>query len=57
MSHVQDPMQKPLKESESNTNQLDRNDPLKVTKLAEEEWDQTDSRFTKYGQNNEWTSG
>jgi hypothetical protein len=36
-----------------NTNQQDINDPHKITKLAEEEWDQTDSRLEKYGQNSE----
>jgi hypothetical protein len=36
-----------------NTNQQDRNDPHKVTKLAKEEWDQTNTQLAKYGQNNE----
>jgi hypothetical protein len=36
-----------------NTNQQDINDPHKITKLAEEEWDQTDSRLEKYSQNSE----
>jgi hypothetical protein len=36
-----------------NTNQQDRNNPHKVTKLAEEEWDQTDTRLAKYAQNSE----
>jgi hypothetical protein len=36
-----------------NTNQHDRNNPQKVTKLAEEECDQMDTRLAKYGQNNE----
>jgi hypothetical protein len=40
-----------------NTDQQDRNDPHKVTKLAEEELDQTDFRLAKYGQNSERTSG
>ncbi len=34
-----------------NTNQYDRNDSHKVMKLAEEEWDETDTRLAKYGQN------
>jgi hypothetical protein len=37
------PEQKPLKESNE--------------KLKEEEWDETDTRLAKYGQNNEHTSG
>jgi hypothetical protein len=36
-----------------NTNQHDRNDPHKIMKLTEEEWDQTDTWLAKYGQNNE----
>jgi hypothetical protein len=36
-----------------NTNQQERNDPHKVTKLEEEEWDQTNTRLAKYGQNSE----
>jgi hypothetical protein len=36
-----------------NTNQQDRNDPYKVTKQAEKEWDETDTRLAKYGQNSE----
>jgi hypothetical protein len=39
-----------------NTNQQNRNDPHKVMKPAEEEWDQTDTRLVKYGQNSEQTS-
>jgi hypothetical protein len=39
-----------------NTNQWDRNDPHKVTKPAEEEWYQTDTRLVKYDQNSERTS-
>jgi hypothetical protein len=35
-----------------NTNQQDRNDPHNITKLAEE-WDQMDTRLTKYDQNGE----
>jgi hypothetical protein len=38
-----------------NTNQPDRNDLHKVTKLAEEEWGQTNTRLAKYGQNSERT--
>jgi hypothetical protein len=37
----------------NNTDQQDRNDPHKVMKLAEEEWDQTDTRLAKYDQNGE----
>jgi hypothetical protein len=40
-----------------NTNQQDRNDPYKVTKPVEEEWDKTDTRLAKYGQNSERVSG
>jgi hypothetical protein len=40
-----------------NTNQQDRNDPHKATKLSGKEWDQTDTRLAKYGQNSEQTSG
>jgi hypothetical protein len=57
MTHVQDPKQKPLMESDEKTNQQDRNNAHKVTKLVEEEWDQTDTRLAKYGQNSERTSG
>jgi hypothetical protein len=39
-----------------NTNQQDRNDHHKVMKPAEEEWDQTNTRLAKYGQNSERTS-
>jgi hypothetical protein len=53
MSHVQNPKQKPLKKVMENTNQQDRNDPHKVMKPAEEEWDQTDPRLAKYDQNSE----
>jgi hypothetical protein len=40
-----------------NTSQQNRNDPHKVTKLAKEELDQTDTRLAKYGQNSERTLG
>jgi hypothetical protein len=40
-----------------NTNQQDINDPHKIMKLAEKEWDQKDTRLAKYGQNHERTSG
>jgi hypothetical protein len=33
-----------------NTNQQDRNDSYKVMKLAEEEWDQTDTQLAKHDQ-------
>jgi hypothetical protein len=36
-----------------NNNQQNRNDTHKVMKLAEEEYDQTDTRLAKYGQNSE----
>jgi hypothetical protein len=39
-----------------NTNQWDRNDPHKITKLTEEERNQTDTRLAKYGQNGDETS-
>jgi hypothetical protein len=39
-----------------NTNQQERNDPHKVTKPEEEEWDQTNTQLAKYGQNSERTS-
>jgi hypothetical protein len=32
-----------------NTNQQDINDPHKVMRLAEEEWDQIDTWLSKYG--------
>jgi hypothetical protein len=38
-----------------NTNQQDRDDPHKIMKLAEEEWDQTDTQLAKYIQNHEET--
>jgi hypothetical protein len=31
-----------------NTNHQDGNDPHNIMKLAEEEWDQTDTRLAKY---------
>jgi hypothetical protein len=40
-----------------NNNQQDRNDPHKITKLVEEEWDQTNTRLAKYDQNRERTPG
>jgi hypothetical protein len=36
-----------------NTNQQDRIDPDKITKLAKKEWDQMNIRLAKYGQNHE----
>jgi hypothetical protein len=57
MSHVQNPKKKPLEESDENTNQRDKNDPHKIMKLAEEEWNQTDTRLAKYGQNSERMAG
>jgi hypothetical protein len=40
-----------------NTKQQDRKDLHKIMKLAEEEWDQTDTQLAKYGQTLEQTSG
>jgi hypothetical protein len=40
----------------NNTDQKDINDPHKVTKLSEEDWDQTDTRLAKYGYNGGRTS-
>jgi hypothetical protein len=40
-----------------NTNQLDINDPHKVTKPVEEKCDQMDTQLAKYGQSSERTSG
>jgi hypothetical protein len=40
-----------------NAKQQDRMDHYKVTKPAEEEWDQTGTRLAKYDQNSERTSG
>jgi hypothetical protein len=42
---------KPYKKVMKNTNQHDRKDPHKITKIAKEEWDQTDTWLVKYGQN------
>jgi hypothetical protein len=53
MSHVQNPKQKLLKESDENTNQHNINDNHKVMKLADEEYVQMDTRLIKYGQNSE----
>jgi hypothetical protein len=44
------PSKNPWKKVMKNTNQQNRNDPYKVMKLAEEEWDQTDTCLAKYGQ-------
>jgi hypothetical protein len=40
-----------------NTIEQDRDDPHNIMKLAAEEWDQTDTRLAKYGQNSERMSG
>jgi hypothetical protein len=53
MSQVQNPKQKPLNESDENINQQDINDTHKIIKLAEEEWDQMDTRLANYGENRE----
>jgi hypothetical protein len=47
------PSKTPRRKVMKNTNQHDRNDTHKVTKLAKEECDQTDTRLAKYGQNSE----
>jgi hypothetical protein len=47
------PSKNPGRRVMKNTNQQDRNDPHKIMKLAEEEWDQTVTRLAKYGQNRE----
>jgi hypothetical protein len=57
MFHVQNRKENPWKKVMKNTNQQNKNDPDKVTKLAQEEWDQTDTWLAKYGQNRERTSG
>jgi hypothetical protein len=44
------PQVKNLNESDEKTNQHDRNDSHKIMKLAEEEWDQIDTRLAKYDQ-------
>jgi hypothetical protein len=38
------------------TNEENINDPHKIMKLAEEKYDQTDTRLAKYDQNRERTS-
>jgi hypothetical protein len=50
------PIKNPRKKVMKNTNQHDRNYLHIVTNQAEEEWDQTDTRLAKYGQNSERTS-
>jgi hypothetical protein len=45
------PQTKPLKETDENAKQQDRIDHYKVTKPAEEEWNQTDTQLLKYGRN------
>jgi hypothetical protein len=57
MSHVQTQSKNSWKKVMKNTNQWDRNDPHKVTKLVEEEWDEMNTRLTKYDQNSGWTLG
>jgi hypothetical protein len=47
----------PYKKVMKNTNQHDRKDPHKITKIAKEEWDQTDTWLVKYGQNSKRMSG
>jgi hypothetical protein len=43
------PKAKILQEGDKHTNQQCRNDPLKVTNAVEKEWNQLDTRLTKYG--------
>jgi endonuclease III len=50
------PSKNPWNKVTKNTNQQDRNDPQKIMKLVEEEWDQTDTWLVKYGQSSERTS-
>jgi hypothetical protein len=45
-----------LKEGDENTNQWDRNDPHKDMNAAEKEWDQSNPRLGRYGQNSEQVS-
>jgi hypothetical protein len=40
-------------EFDQNTFQQQKYDPSKITKLAEEEWDQLDLRLANYAQNSE----
>jgi hypothetical protein len=42
-------------EGDESTFQQQKNDPNKIMKLAEEEWDQPDLRLTNYAQNNHQT--
>jgi hypothetical protein len=49
------PKAKSLQESDKHTNQLHRNDPLKVMSVTEKEWDQLDTRLVRYDQNSEQT--
>ena len=45
-----------LQEGDENTNQQDGNDPHNVTNAAEKEWNQSDPRLGRYGQNSEQVS-
>jgi hypothetical protein len=47
------PKAKTLQEGDEHTNQPCRNDPLKVTNVAEKEYDQLNTRLARYGQNSE----
>jgi hypothetical protein len=45
------PKTKTLQKGDEHTNQQRRNDPLKITNVAEKEYDQLDTRLARYGQN------
>jgi hypothetical protein len=49
------PQSQTLQESDENTNQQHRNDPLKVMNAAAKEWDQLDTQLPRYNQNSEQT--
>jgi hypothetical protein len=42
-------------EDDESTFQQQKHDTNKITKLAEEEWDQSDLRLVNYGQNSDQT--
>jgi hypothetical protein len=47
------PSKNSRKKVTKNTNQQHINNPHEITKLAEKEWDQTDTQLAKYDQNSE----
>jgi hypothetical protein len=49
------PKAKTLEEGDEHTNEQCKNDPLKVTNVAEKEWDQLDTRLARYDRNRERT--